>query len=268
MFDREYLKKEMEKLDGLMKERLDFYLIGGGSMSFQNLKDATKDIDVVVRSEHDLKLLRDALVRTGYSVPAVRGPYRQMQASLIMENRDGFRWDIFVMVICGGLRLSDAMIRRAVELFRFDRVSVHMISLEDIFIFKSVTSRERDREDMYQLFLQGLDFTVIRDEIIWQNELNRNAAWLAFFFNGVEEVVERYSIVIPFYDEFHELAYNDMVSQMILDRLEKGNVDVEELVRELGVDDIEVHLDKLVDKKLIINNGDSIYSLNSDSLRL
>jgi len=165
MFDREYLKKEMEKLDGLMKGRLDFYLIGGGSMSFQNLKDATKDIDVVVRSEHDLKLLRDALVRTVYSVPAVRGPYRQMQASLIMENRDGFRWDIFVMVICGGLRLSD---------------------------------------------------------------------------------------------EFHELAYNDMVSQMILDRLEKGNVDVEELVRELGVDDIEVHLDKLVNKKLVINNGDGL----------
>lgn len=108
-------------------------------MSFQNLKDATKDIDVVVRSEHDLKLLRDALVRMGYSVPAVRGPYKQMQASLIMENWDGFRWDIFVIVICGGLRLSDAMLFRAVELFRLDRVLVHMISLEDIFIFKSVT---------------------------------------------------------------------------------------------------------------------------------
>ena len=266
MFDREYLKKEMEKLDGLMKERLDFYLIGGGSMSFQNLKDATKDIDVVVRSEHDLKLLRDALVRTGYSVPAVRGPYRQMQASLIMENRDGFRWDIFVIVICGGLRLSDAMLCRAVELFRFDRVLVHMISLEDIFIFKSVTSRERDREDMYQLFSQGLDFTVIRDEIIWQNEQDRNVAWLAFFFNGVEEVVERYSVVIPFYDEFHDLAYSDMVSQMILDRLGKGDANVEELVRELGVEDMEVHLDKLVEKELAINNGGGTYSLNCGGL--
>ena len=69
MFDREYLKKEMEKLDGLVTERLDIYLIGGGSMSFQNLKDA---IDVVVRSKHDLNLLRDALVCMGYSVPAVR----------------------------------------------------------------------------------------------------------------------------------------------------------------------------------------------------
>ena len=35
MFDREYLKKEMEKLDGSITGRLDFYLIGGGSMSFQ-----------------------------------------------------------------------------------------------------------------------------------------------------------------------------------------------------------------------------------------
>ena len=38
----------------------------------------------------------------------------------------------------------------------------------------------------------------------------------------IEGLVERYSIVIPFYDEFHELVYSDMVSQMILDRLEKG----------------------------------------------
>ncbi len=43
---------------------------------------------------------------------------------------------------------------------------------------------------------------------------------------------------------------------------------MDELVREFGVDDIEVHLDKLVDKKLVINNGDGIYSLNSDGLPL
>ena len=64
---------------------------------------------------------------------------------------------------------------------------------------------------------------------------NRNAAWLAFFFNGVEEVVERYSIVIPFYDEFHDLAYGDMVSQMILDRLEKGVLPWMNLAGNLGL---------------------------------
>ncbi|TKY92329.1 MAG: hypothetical protein C5S46_01200 [Candidatus Methanomarinus sp.] len=57
-----------------------------------------------------------------------------------------------------------------------------------------------------------------------------------------------------------------MVSQMILDRLEKGVATGDELVRELGVDYIEVYLDKLVDKKLVINNGGGTYSLNSDGL--
>jgi len=190
------LKNEIEKLDGALSDHVDLYLIGGGSMSFQNLKDATKDIDVVVRSENDMNLLKSALVRMGYSVPAIRGPYRQMQASAIMENKDGFRWDIFVSVVCGGLKLSDAMADRATNLFSMDRVSINMISLEDIFIFKSITSRERDREDMYLLFLQGLDFNQIRNEITWQNDNNMSAAWIAFFFNGLEEVVERYSIGI------------------------------------------------------------------------
>ena len=79
-------------------------------------------------------------------------------------------------------------------------------------------------------------------------------------------VVERYSIAIPFYDEFHELTYGDMVSQMILTRLEKGDATGDDLVRELGVDYIEVYLDKLVDKKLVINNGSGTYSLNINGL--
>jgi hypothetical protein len=153
MFDREYLKREMEKLDGLLRDRVNIYIIGGGAMSFQNLKDATKDIDVIVGSGIEMEQLGDALARMDYFVPAIRVPYKKMQASLIMENQDGFRWDIFVNL----------------TLFSMDRLSVHMFSLEDIFVFKSVTSRERDREDMYLLFLQGLDFDVIRNEIIRQN---------------------------------------------------------------------------------------------------
>ncbi len=231
-------------------------------MSFQNLKDATKDIDVIVGSGIEMEQLGDALARIGCFIPAIRGPYKQMQASLIMENQDGFRWDIFVNVVCGGLSLSSSMKERALTLFSMDRLSVHMLSLEDIFVFKSVTSRERDREDMYLLFLQGLDFEVIRNEIIKQNEQNRNAAWLAFFFNGLEELADRYSIVIPYFEDFHDMGYSDMLSQMILDHLKKGNATEKEIGHEFGVDEIEKHMEYLVQKKLVVRNSDGSYSLN------
>jgi len=55
---------------------------------------------------------------------------------------------------------------------------------------------------------------------------------------------------------------------MIFNRLEKGDATGDELVLELVVDDIEVYLDELVDKKLLINNGDGIYSLNSGCVAL
>jgi hypothetical protein len=262
VFAREYLKRELERLDGLLSDRVNIYIIGGGAMSFQNLKDATKDIDVIVRSGNEMEQLGDALTRTGYFVPAIRGPYKKMQASLIMENQDGFRWDIFVNVVCGGLSLSSSMKERALTLFSMDRLSVHMLSLEDIFVFKSVTSRKRDKEDMYLLFLQGLDFDIIRIEIIKQNEQNRNAAWIAFFFNGLEEMVERYSVVIPYFEDFHDMGYSDMLSQMIMDRLKKESATEEEIVHEFGVDDIDKHIESLVKKKLVVRNSDGSYSLN------
>lgn len=251
----------MEKLNELISDHVNLYLIGGGSMSFQNLKEATKDIDVVVRSRNDMNLIRLALTRMGYSIPAIRDSYKQLQASVILENQDSLRWDIFMDIVCGGLRLSDAMIDRSVNLFSMDKVSIYMISLEDIFIFKSITSRERDREDMYLLFLQGLDFNIIRNEIIWQNEQNMNVAWLAYFFNGLEEVVEHYSIVIPFFEEFHDMAYSDMLSQMILNRLEKGSATIEVLIQYLCVDNIEVHIESLIHKKLIVRKSDGSFEV-------
>ena len=55
---------------------------------------------------------------------------------------------------------------------------------------------------------------------------------------------------------------------MILNRLEKGDATGDELVLESVVDDIEVYLDELVEKKLAINNGGSTYSLNSGGVAL
>ncbi len=261
-FRRTYLENEFKKLNGELSEHVDLYLIGGGAMSFQNLKVATKDIDVVLRSTRELELTRNALLSLGYFVPCVRGAYAEMNASDILENADGFRWDIFVRVVCNGLQLSESMAKRSIELFSLENISVYMIAPEDIFVFKSVTSRDRDREDMYTLFTRGLDFDIIRDEIIWQNEHDQNFAWIAFFFDGLEEFADRFKISHSVIGELHDLAYQDMLAQMLIERLKGGHQTFEELSQDLDSGDVKKALESLVKKGVILQVSESKFSLN------
>jgi hypothetical protein len=45
-FGREYIETELRELGNAIETELELYLIGVGAMSFLNLKDTTKDIDV------------------------------------------------------------------------------------------------------------------------------------------------------------------------------------------------------------------------------
>jgi hypothetical protein len=261
-FRKTYLENEFKKLNDELPEHVDMYFLGGGAMSFQNLKVATKDIDIVFRSAREFELTRSSLFSLGYFVPCIRGAYTEMNANAILENADGFRWDLFVQIVCNGLQLSESMIKRSTELFTLENVSVHLLAPEDIFVFKSITSRDRDREDMYMLFTRGLDFDIIRDEIIWQNEHNRNFAWIAFFFDGLEEFADRYKISHPIIGELHDLAYQDMLAQMLIEKLKGGPKTFEELSLGLDSEDIKIVLKSLLKKRIIIQHAESKFSLN------
>jgi hypothetical protein len=265
LFDRHYLEREFEKLNEALQEHVNLYLIGGGSMSFQKYKPATKDIDVVIRSKRELELIKKALRSIGYTVPAIRGPYEQMGASAILENMDELRWDIFVNVICGGLQLSEGMIERSRELFKMQNVSVYMISPEDIFVFKSITTRERDREDMYSLFSKGLDFDVIEKEFIWQNEHKLNEyAWLAYFYTGIEEFFEKYNIIHPIIESLHDIAYEDMLTSTIRVRLKSKPMKIDEISNGLEIEDVKAILDLLIEQGHVIQNEQGDFLLTNN----
>lgn len=60
-FDRVYIEKQLEIIDSFLSESITLYIIGGGAMGFYDLKTATKDIDVIVKTENEAGLLLKAL---------------------------------------------------------------------------------------------------------------------------------------------------------------------------------------------------------------
>ncbi len=234
LFGKEYIQKEFTKINMVLKEKVNLYMLGGGAMSFQKLKDATKDVDAVLADKKAFNLLFDALHNCGYKAIVVKGPYERMNPSGVLENPDGFRFDIFVKQVCNGLLLSKGMIKRSTKIISFDNVDLFTVAPEDVFIFKSITSRERDREDMNTLFRHGLDFNAVRKEILWQSKHSENRAWLAFFFVGLEELKEMFALDIPYFDDFYELACDEVLQHNILLLLEEKDRTINDIVKKIG----------------------------------
>jgi len=166
-FTKDYLKREFDKLNAETKHKLTLFLIGGGAIAFYGLKDATKDIDVILTSTNALDNLKAALQTLGYKEPnpiSITRAYNKMETNALLENQDGFRWDLFISKVCNALRLSAAMKQRSNQLYKGDRLCVQVASKEDIFLFKGITEREADLEDMRILAESGLNWDLINQE--------------------------------------------------------------------------------------------------------
>jgi len=172
----------MEKKARLLHiEPLQVYLVGGGNLALRGLKSATKDIDIVVLNRKQFSLLQNLLEAPLPKLPVyVRQYSSQWNYDLGMNARyihplHGFNLDVFVKRVLGKLYLSESMVLRAevpVEFESHEFFEVYLISKEDIFLFKSVTSTERvrDIEDLIALVETGLDYSTIIQEL--ENQLS------------------------------------------------------------------------------------------------
>ena len=111
-FDSEYIEAELERIGMQIKTPLTVYLIGGGAMAFRDLKNTTKDIDLIVTSWDDLQQLQIVLLANGYEIVKDPGEeYDELGAQRILENDDGCRIDVFNQQVIDKLVLSDGMRR-------------------------------------------------------------------------------------------------------------------------------------------------------------
>ena len=172
-FGMRYVNGQLTVVAEKLAGKTTIYVAGGTAMAIEGLKEGTKDIDVVVESADDLTRLKKALTTLGYSKPnqSLEVAYQRMEAGAILENKDGFRWDVFERIVAGKFHLSPGMKKRARNHeLSTEELLIRLLSMEDVFLMKCVTEREGDLEDMARIAQRGVDWDTIVEECDWQSK--------------------------------------------------------------------------------------------------
>ncbi|MDR1991890.1 MAG: hypothetical protein LBQ98_00050 [Nitrososphaerota archaeon] len=218
-FDKDYLKQEFDKLNTTIANgSLTLYLIGGGAMAFYGIKAATKDIDIILTSQEELNSLQTALTTTGYREPnpvIITRAYHEMQTSAILENQDGFRWDLFLTKVCGKLALSLGMQNRANTLYQGNKLRVCIVSKEDLFLFKSITNRDADLDDTRILAQSGLNWEIIVQECKNQSQTS-NICWEDALYQTLQDLKTKHNIEAPIGKTLRKTAQQKITETALL----------------------------------------------------
>lgn len=241
-FGREYIEDELRKIGEQLRTSVDAYLIGGGAMSLRNLKDTTKDIDLVVVSDEGFGRLMGALGDLGYEeVTDLGEEYDRLGARHCVRNSEGCQFDVFHRQIAEKLYFSDGMVDRSDEYLSTPTLSVGLVAEEDVFLFKSVAGRTDDIGDMATLVQTGLDFGAIEREIDTQVDLLGGERFVTIVAGSLDQLDETEGVQTPLDDvvpRYYERYMDGLELRQQLD--EETPTPVDELADALGLTTAEV----------------------------
>ena len=254
-FDKNYLQQEFDKLNATAKQPMTLYLIGGGAMAFYGIKVATKDIDIILTSQDDLNNLQTALKAIGYTEPnpiLITRTYNKMQTNALLENQDGFRWDLFLSKVCNALTLSGEMQKGATSLYEGNHLKVLMASKEDLFLFKGITEREADLDDMRILAQSGLNWEIISQECKSQSEVS-DVCWEDALYQNLVDLKAKYGIESPIEKPLRKVAERKIIETTLIRQIQKGNNTVQSIAKEIKEPEsfIREELKRLADRGFI-----------------
>lgn len=147
-FTAKQLEELLAEIGQSLEKNFKAYLIGGCNMSLQGMKASTKDIDLVVETKKDFESLSATLLKIGFrqSKNAPKA-YEKMSPSGIFENKNRPRIDVFTKIVCNALHLSKEIMEKS-RPRQYGKLTIKFISPESIILFKAITEREGDLEDI------------------------------------------------------------------------------------------------------------------------
>ncbi|VVB98796.1 Uncharacterised protein [uncultured archaeon] len=230
-FTRDELAGMFRAIGNALDRHVEVFLLGGGAMCFRGQKPATKDLDLVFPNHEASRGFAQAIRKLGFSeAKKLEAEYEDMKAEGIWENKDGFRLDIFVGKVCGALSLSEGMKRRSVPLATYGRLSVRLVSDEDVVLFKGITERDGDVGDVAIILRNEVDWNAILKECV---EQSGERWWCGALHDKLAIVRQRHGISAPIMRDLLNLDRKVLIRSAYERRRKKG-LSHDEAVKDLG----------------------------------
>ncbi len=243
----------LEKIGGKLGSDVHAYLFGGANMLMRGLKNATKDFDIVVGNRGDFLKLRVAILTSGFRPlggKEITPSDKRLDPSGIYVAEGMPRFDIFTGRICKALFLTRKMKENA-EPRRFGKLVLHMLSLEDVLLLKSITEREGDLEDMAVIVRMGgaLDWKKILDTYFLE-EAKTKTHFCFTILDNIEILQQREGIAVPIRAEL----LRHCIGTGILQSLSYGASDINRIRSMIDFPEHTIRngVEKLVKERMIL----------------
>lgn len=188
-------QKDLFSLIGrTLEKKIECYVVGGTAMMFLNLKQTTKDIDIVFVTKQDYNEFKETLKKLG-AKEAEKKVINPEKEWTILDFGD-IRFDLFLEDLIN-FKLTETIQNRIVEVHEFGNFIIKVISPEDIIFFKSMTNRQTDRVDVADIIKKvNVNWNLVLEESEEQMKYSEYV-FPAFVYNFLIETKEDFDIEIP-----------------------------------------------------------------------
>lgn len=207
----------------VLPKRLIVYSIGGTAMMLSGLKGETLDIDLVFDKEGDRKLFIETLEAMKFKKDDKRvietyGLKKNTPAMLRLESGE-FIFDLFLNKIISSV-FSEGMKKRATQTHEFGgNLVIKVANPNDILIMKSVTSREKDSEDIIAVVNKShIDWDTILEEAKEQVRIGNETAIMGLG-EKLEKLANRKLIAVP--NDIHDKIWK-LFTKQVRDKAKKS----------------------------------------------
>ena len=196
MIDIQQQEAMLIAIGKILPKRIQVYAIGGTAMMLRGIKNSTLDIDFVFDKKGDRGEFMDALRKLGAKDSDATLVYGLRNSTPLMLEFDNCRFDMFMNKVISST-FSDAMKERAKQTHEFGNLIIRVADPNDILIMKSVTSREKDLEDIASIVNKSqIDWNIILEESREQVKFGNEAAIMGLG-EKLEKLINRKLIVVP-----------------------------------------------------------------------